>query len=83
MRKVHELQYLFAKITLVVIIIAVTSCAYRNNSQIDVLTSFDGKEIIFPDNLEVMINGEALDCEFYGDTYTIVAYVDSSNCTCS
>lgn len=81
MRKVSELKYLLVKITLGVIIIAVTSCSYRKNSQIDVLTSFDGKEIIFPDNLEIVINGTPLNCEFYGDTYTIVTYVDSSNCT--
>lgn len=66
-----------AKIIILILLLCCTSCISENLQKI--VDEWQGKLIIFPDNMTDFLTGDTID--FAHSDFTIVSYVDSTGCT--
>lgn len=67
----------------IIFLLLLHSC-HNRTKDIDVLSNMIGQEISVPENLKFIIDSTFIDSKISDADYTIINYVDSSNCsTCS
>lgn len=77
------MQNHFIKLLLISTLVFSFACKSKQEQEAEtIIKEWVGKEIIFPDNLKCMVQGEDTICEDYFDkTYKIFLYIDSGGCT--